>query len=85
MFLIRLTIIALTLFALFGCGSGLGLPTGSTGDTARGEADAINPARNVYVVCEKDKNANTATVSTTITNNCSKNNPVTSGESEATE
>lgn len=66
---------ALTWAALFlaACGSGVGLPTGST-SVERGESGAINPARNVSVVCE-DKTRNTnAGVTVNITNNCTKDN-----------
>jgi hypothetical protein len=74
---IRFVFVGLTIFAMFGCGQGgTLLPSGPT-DTHRGEADAINPARNVTVVCEKDKNGNNTDVTVNITNNCNKNNPVT--------
>lgn len=61
---------------LAGCGNGLPLPTGSTA-TERGEANAINPARNITVVCEDTTKNQNAGVTTTITNNCNKHNPVT--------
>ena len=68
-------IVALAL-CLTACGPGVPLPTGST-DVERGESGAINPARNVSVVCE-DKTRNTnAGVTVNITNNCTKDNPVT--------
>lgn len=65
---LKALVVALILTA---CGSGAGPLTGPT-ETQRGEAGAINPARNVYVTCE-DKNQN-AGVTVTITNNCNKNN-----------
>lgn len=67
----RALLLSLTLVALTGCGLG-GFGAGTPSDTHRGEADAIDPARNVTLICEKDKNANTTTVTTTITNNCDK-------------
>lgn len=58
---------------LSACG-GEGTPlTGGTSATERGEANAINPARNVQVICETQKNQN-AGVTVNITNNCNKNN-----------
>jgi len=48
--------------------------TGTPSNTNRGEADAINPARNVTVTCE-DKNPNVG-ITVNITNNCNKNNAV---------
>lgn len=65
--------LTLLLAACDGAGTGLTGPE----DIHRGEADAVNPARNVTVICEKDKNGNIVTVTTNITNNCNKNNPVT--------
>jgi len=61
---------AILLTSCDGMGSGLSGPS----DVHRGESDAVNPARNVYVTCEKDKSGNNVSVVTNITNNCNKNN-----------
>lgn len=53
-------------------GAGSALTGPST--TERGESGAINPARHVTLICER--NNNNIAVTTNITNNCNKNNGV---------
>lgn len=69
--LIRVAILGLTCVALFGCSGGL--PSGPS-ETHRGEADAIDPARNVSIVqsCESKKGDATVNTSIVATNNCDK-------------
>ncbi len=70
-FVARFVGLVLTLVALVGCG-GAGSSLSGPQETERGEAHAINPARNVTVTCE-NKNTNSS-VTVNITNNCNKNN-----------
>lgn len=69
---IRLVGLCIALLALTACDGSVPLSGPSNDTVERGEAGAINPARNVHVVCA-DKNQN-AGVTVNITNNCNKNN-----------
>lgn len=82
---IKILVSLVTFMVLFtGCGLG-DFGAGTPSDVHRGEADAVNPARNVTVVCEKDKNGNTNNINVDITNNCNKNNTTTSSTGDGSE
>ena len=57
-------------FLLAGCG-GEGSSITSAKPTQRGEANAVNPARNIEVNCQDLQNS---PITVNITNNCNKDN-----------
>lgn len=71
--LVRSIIAVSFALSLVGCGGAGSALTGPEA-TERGEAHAINPARNVTVVCEGTTKNTNAGVTVNITNNCTKNN-----------